>query len=90
MSSSVADRLVEAALHDLEEDEGQHRIADLSRVDAGSGQRAACLELGQARLHRPARDAQSSSDLDEPDARIDRQLLHDSCVDPIETGHTDQ
>ena len=87
------DRLVEPALR---RSRGRRRRAPGSRSAPGStpgrscGSRRAPSSLRQPRLHRPARDAELAGDLDQPDARIDRQILQDARVEPVQTGHIDQ
>src|SRR4051794_9859583 len=89
----VADGVVEATLHDLQEDEREHRIAELGGVEVGpeAGHDAAGLELLEARGDRPARDAEAPRELEHPDPRLLAQGRDDAGVEGVDrAGHVAQ
>jgi hypothetical protein len=82
--------LVEPSLGNLEEHEGQQRVADAGRLDlrAEAADHAALLEPRQARLHGPARHAEAPRDLHQPDPRLAGHRRDETGVELIDrTGH---
>src|SRR5512133_664844 len=89
----VRDGLDEPPLGDLQEDEGEDRIADLRRVDlrAEAADDPAFGELGQTRLHGAARDVEPPRDLHEADARLVGHEGDEAGVELVDgTGHVAQ
>src|SRR5512133_4007072 len=89
----VRDGLDEPPLGDLQEDEGEDRIADLRRVDlrAEAADDPAFGELGQARLRGAARDVEAPRDLHQADARLVGHEGDQPGVEVVDrTGHVVQ
>ena len=80
------DRLVQAALDDLQRDERDHGIAHPGGLElrAEPGDHAAPDELVQPRLHRPARDAEPPRDLHHADARVRAQHQQQPGIEPVD------
>jgi len=85
-----ADRVLEAALRDLQEDERHERIAHAVRVElrAEAANDAALRQLREAGLHSAARDLQPPRDLHQADAGLIAQQRDQAGIELVHrTGH---
>jgi hypothetical protein len=89
----VGDRLGQAALGDLQEDERRDRIAHPRGLDVRpeAADDATLGQLRQARLHGSPGDTEAAGDLHQPDARLGGQHIDQAGVEVVElTGHSAQ